>query len=106
MVVMSMEETKFKIRMTPKANDDLDEIYSYIAEDLYNQSAADNLMEKIETNIMRLKDFPFSCSFVTDEMLKDRGYRKLIVENYIAFYLVREEEMQVVVMRVKTSPSS
>lgn len=95
-----MEETKFKIKMTPKAYNDLDEIYSYIAEDLYNQSAADNLMEKIETNIMRLKDFPFSCSFVTDEMLKDRGYRKLIVENYIAFYLVREEEMQVVVMRV------
>ncbi|WNF37364.1 type II toxin-antitoxin system RelE/ParE family toxin [Bacillaceae bacterium IKA-2] len=95
-----MEEIKHKIKITPKAYDDLDEIYSYIAEDLHNQSAADNLIDKIETNIMRLKDFPFSCSFVTDEILKDKGYRKLIIENYIAFYLVREEEKQVVVMRV------
>ncbi|MFZ3578031.1 type II toxin-antitoxin system RelE/ParE family toxin [Virgibacillus sp. DJP39] len=58
------------------------------------------IMEKIETSIMRLKDFPFSCSLVTDEILKDKGYRKLIVENYIALYLVRKVEKQVIVMRV------
>ncbi|MEQ6376339.1 type II toxin-antitoxin system RelE/ParE family toxin [Bacillaceae bacterium S4-13-56] len=95
-----MEENKYAIKITPKAFEDLDEIYSYISTDLYNEGAADNLMEKIEMSIMRLKDFPFSCSFVTDEILKDKGYRKLIVENYIALYLVREEEKQVVVMRV------
>lgn len=95
-----MEENKFTIKITPKAFEDLDEIYSYISNDCYNEGAADNLMEKIETSIMRLKDFPFSCSFVTDEIIKDKGYRKLIVENYIAFYLVRDEEKQVIVMRV------
>lgn len=95
-----MEENKYVIKMTPKAFEDLDEIYSYISTDLYNQGAADNLMEMIETSIMRLMDFPFSCSFVTDEILKDKGYRKLIVQNYIAFYRVRDEEKQVVVMRV------
>lgn len=49
---------------------------------------------------MRLKDFPYSCSFVLDEPLKNRGYRKLIVDNYIVFYLVNEMEKQVVVMRI------
>jgi toxin ParE1/3/4 len=95
-----MEEHKYTIKITAKAFEDLDEIYSYISSDLYNEGAADNLMEKIETTIMRLKDFPFSCSLISDETLKDKGYRKLIVDNYIAFYLVREEEKQVVVMRV------
>ncbi|WP_416147639.1 type II toxin-antitoxin system RelE/ParE family toxin [Salipaludibacillus sp. HK11] len=95
-----MEENKYAMKITPKAFEDLDEIYSYISTDLYNKGAADNLMEKLETSIMRLKEFPFSCSFVVDEILKEKGYRKLIVENYIAFYLVREEEKQVVVMRV------
>ncbi|WP_082918181.1 type II toxin-antitoxin system RelE/ParE family toxin [Oceanobacillus sp. Castelsardo] len=51
-------------------------------------------------SIMRLKEFPYSCSFVTDEIIKNKGYRKLIIENYIAFYLVREVEKQVVVIRV------
>ena len=49
---------------------------------------------------MMLKDFPFSCSFVRDNLLKDKGYRKLIVDNYIVFHLVSEAEKEVVVMRV------
>lgn len=95
-----MEENKYTIKITPKAYEDLDEIYGYVANDLYNETAADHLMEKMETSIMRLKDFPFSCSYVEDEILKDKGYCKLIVENYIVFHLVRGDEKQVVVMRV------
>ena len=95
-----MEENKYKIKVTPKAYEDLDEIYGYIANDLYNEDAADDLLGKIETNIMRLKDFPFSCSFVRDEILRVKGYRKLIIDNYITFYLVSEAEKEVIVMRV------
>lgn len=95
-----MTETKYTLKIAPKAYGDLDDIYSYISRELYNEGAADNLLENIETNIMRLKDFPFSCSFVMDEILQNKGYRKLIIQNYIAFYLVREDEKQVVIMRV------
>ncbi|WP_106497264.1 type II toxin-antitoxin system RelE/ParE family toxin [Lentibacillus sp. Marseille-P4043] len=95
-----MTEDKYTIKFAPKAFEDLDEIYSYITDDLYNEGAADSLLKKIETSVMRLKEFPFSCSFVTDEILKSKGYRKLVIENYIAFYLIEEEEKQVVVMRV------
>ncbi len=95
-----MAEDKYKIRITPKAYDDLDEIYSYIASELFNETAAEKLMDKIEERIMGLKEFPFSCSFVEDDVLKSKGYRKLIVESYIAFYVVNETEKQVVVLRV------
>lgn len=95
-----MTENKYTIKIAPKAFEDLDEIYNYIFAELYSEGAADTLLETIETSIMRLKEFPFSCSFVMDKILKDKGYRKLIIENYIASYLVREEEQQVVVMRV------
>ena len=37
-------------------------------------------MDKIEGGIMRLKALPYSCSYVLDEPLKKRGYRKLIVD--------------------------
>lgn len=95
-----MVENRYSLQITPKANEDLDEIYSYIVNELFNEGAAENLMKKIETNVMRLQDFPFSCSFVKDDVLKDKGYRKLIIENYISLYIVDEEEKQVVIMRV------
>lgn len=95
-----MTENKYTIKIVPKAFEDLDEIYSYILDKLYNKGAAENLLNKIETSVMKLKDFPFSCRFVADEILKNKGYRRLVIENYIAFYLVRKEEKQVVVMRV------
>lgn len=55
-----MERNKYALKMTPAARDDLDTIYSYISEELYNEAAADQLMEKIESNFLRLQAFPFS----------------------------------------------
>lgn len=95
-----MEGNNYTIKVTPKAFEDLDEIYGYIANDLYNEDAAGILMEKIETNIMRLKYYPFSCSYVSERLLKEKGYRKLIVDNYIVFHLVKEAENEVLIMRV------
>jgi toxin ParE1/3/4 len=37
---------------------------------------------------------------VLDEPLKKRGYRKLIVGNYMVFYLVNEQERQVIITRI------
>lgn len=95
-----MAENKYGLKIAPIASQDLDEIYSYIAKELFNEDAAESPMEKVEKSIMRLKDFPLSCSFVADEILKQKGYRKLVIDNYIAFYIVNEEEKQVVIMRI------
>ncbi|MGH4118080.1 type II toxin-antitoxin system RelE/ParE family toxin [Clostridium sp.] len=95
-----MPINEYKIKFTPVAEEDLDQIYEYIVNKLFAGTAANDLMEKIETGIMRLKQFPFSCSHVLDEALKTRGYRRFIVDNYIVFYLVNESEKQVVIMRI------
>lgn len=95
-----MSQNNYSLKITPKAAEDLDNIYSYISKELYAENAANNLLNKIETSIMTLKKYPFSCNYVSDEFLKLKGYRKLIIDNYIAFYLVKEEEKQVIVIRV------
>lgn len=95
-----MSRRKYSLKFTPKASEDLEQIYSYITGTLLAELAADNLLERIESSIMKLRSFPYSGSFVLDEPLKNRGYRKLIIDNYIAFYLVNEQEKQVVVMRI------
>ena len=101
-----MSENSYSLKFTPKASEDLEQIYSYISGKLFAEIAADNLLARIENTIMRLKDFPYSCSFVLDELLKNRGYRKLVIDSYIAFYLVDELEKQVVIMRILYSAKS
>ena len=95
-----MSENSYSLRFTPKASEDLESIYSYISNNLSAPVAADDLIYKMEIDILRLKDFPYSCSYVIDESLKARGYRKLIIDNYIVFYLVNKMDKQVVIMRI------
>ena len=95
-----MPSKNYDLKFSPIAEEDLDEIYNYISTKLFAEKAAKKLMEKIEARIMRLADLPFSCNFVTNELLKNRGYRKLIVDNYIVFYRVNEVKKQVVIMPI------
>jgi plasmid stabilization system protein ParE len=57
-------------------------------------------MLKIEKAILNLKDMAHSHPKCLDETLNKKGYRKLIINNYIAFYTIDEEEKTVLVMRV------
>ena len=93
-------QNSYQLKFTPIAEDDLDGIYRYISEHLVAPKAANDLMEDIEDSIIRLRDFPYSGSPVADDILSSRGYRKLIVKNYIVFHLIDEAEKQVVIMRV------
>lgn len=95
-----MSNKKFSLKFAPKAYEDIEEVYKYISEKLFAEVAANNLLEKIEESVMRLEEFPFSCNYVSDEVLKSKGYRKLIVDNYIVFYIVDEKNKKVVIVRI------
>lgn len=95
-----MQKNDYGLKFTPFASDDLEQIYSYISNQLYAQNAAEHLLDNIESSIMRLASFPYSGSVLLDDFLKNQGYRKLIVNNYIVFYLVNELDKQVVIMRI------
>lgn len=43
--------------MSPIAKEDLEDIYEYLSNELYNVSAAEDLMDKTENLFMRLQDF-------------------------------------------------
>ena len=95
-----MSGKRYSLKFNQKAYEDIDQIFSYITEILYNEVAAENLIDKIEQSVRRLQEFPYSCSYVSDDLLKEKGYRKLVVDNYIVFYLVDETEKRVIVMRI------
>ena len=95
-----MSNEPFSLLLMEKAYQDLDEIYSYIAENLQAEQAANRLIDKIESSIVRLKDFPLAGSYVLDDLLKSKGYRKLVFDNFLALYLVDEPQHRVIIMRV------
>lgn len=93
-------EKRYRVKFTAIAEYDLDQIFQYINTQLSAPDAAISLMDEIEVQVKRLCDFPYTGSTISDEVLAAKGYRKLIVKNYIIFYLVGEDEKQVVIMRV------
>lgn len=77
---------KHQISITEAAEQDLVEIVDYIAND--NPSAALKLAEEIEQNILRLEDFPLMGVVPKNRRLTRQGYRILLVDNYLVFYVL------------------
>lgn len=95
-----MENEHFRVRYTPLAYEDLDEIDTYISSILFNPQAALNLLVEIETSINRLQEFPLMGSEAEDLYLASKGYRKLAIQNCLVFYLVDQAQKEVIVMRI------
>jgi len=90
----------YSLKMMPQAERDLDGIYAYIAHELTNVQAAERLMEKIEESLIALEAMPNGCPFSEIPELRNDGYRKCVIENYIALYKVDEKRKLVVVAKI------
>jgi len=77
---------KHRIKYTPVAVDDMDEIFSYISRD--NITAAEELLEKISGGIANLAEFPRMGSVLSsdDYPIIQHGYRFIVIQPYIIFY--------------------
>jgi plasmid stabilization system protein ParE len=91
-----MSDKVYTVKLLPKAREDLEGIYRYITEDLCNAPAMLHLADKFEEAFERIAAFPNSCAVCSPEPT----YRKLIVDNYIAFYRVYEDISTVIIFRV------
>lgn len=86
--------------MTQPAADDLQGIASYIVNELREPSIAINLVNRIKEAVMSLSEMPERHSLVADENLAIQKIRKILVDNYIAFYTVSEQDATVTVIRI------
>lgn len=93
-------ESRYKLKFTFSAEFDLNEIYIYISNNLSAPETAQRLMGRMEDSINKLCAFPFQCELSRNELLRAKGYRKLVVESYIVLYLVDEESKTVIIARV------
>jgi toxin ParE1/3/4 len=82
-----------KIRYLSTAEQDITEIIDYIAKD--NPDAALKLIDKINVSIRRLKNFPEIGVVPKDSRLKNLGYHILVVDNYLIFYVILKEYIEI-----------
>lgn len=91
---------KYNVMRTDKADEQLREIIFYIADDSVSVDIALNYLDKIETAIKRLEDFPDSGSIPRYSVLRKQGYRILIVERHLVFYKVDHESRIVTIYSI------
>jgi len=93
-----MNKDKYDINYLPSAEKDLNDIMSYIQSD--NPKVALNLLNDIDKNISQLETFPFKGKKPDDDYLQSKGYRMLIVNSYIIFYIVFENKKEIEIRRI------
>ena len=90
---------KYDIRITRTAEADLNSAIDYIDHVLHNPQAADELLAEAEEAIAGLATFPEKYALAEDPVLNAWGVRFITVNNYLAFYVVSEEEQRVHIVR-------
>jgi len=72
---------------------DLNDIVSYL--NTLSPQAAIKYYDLLVEKIGSLAELPQRCPFVRDVALKAKGYRFLMVENYLVFFVIKDDTVQI-----------
>jgi toxin ParE1/3/4 len=86
-------ENRYALRYLPVAADDLVSIFDWIADD--SPSVASDFVDKLDQRIGQLETYPFLGRIPRDDKLKSSGYRVLVIESYLVFYIVRGKAVEI-----------
>jgi len=86
--------------VSDSAERDLEEILAYIAVKLDNPKAAANFADALDDKYAQLEDYPLLFELSRNAGLAAKGYRRFVINNYIALYLVDEDRHEVIISRI------
>lgn len=91
---------KYKIVLTEQADSDLRGIYEYIAFTLLEPEIAARQLERIENAILGLDGLPKRFRPFEKEPWHSRGLCQMPVDNFSVFYIPKDEDKTVTIIRV------
>jgi plasmid stabilization system protein ParE len=91
---------KYRVDISGPAESDLRDIVRYISSELEAPITALNMLEAMENSLAGLSTMPHGYPKVRDERLAAMGYHILVINNYIAFFTINENEKVVDVERI------
>ena len=97
---MPVDNDRYHLNYTQLARDDMFEILMYISDELDAPKSAERILGKIESDLSRLRENPYSASAAHDGYLASQSFRILVTGKYLALYKVDDEDRNVIVYRV------
>jgi len=85
----------FIVKITSQAEEQIQEITYYIANELKAPEAALHLLSLLENTFMSLSQFPQRVPLVDIEPWHAYGIRRLPVKNFFVYFWIDEENMKV-----------
>ena len=95
-----MASEHYSYILTEIAEADVDEAFDYIANELYNPDAASAFANELDEKLEEICKTPKTGRLVHNPYLKQHDVRRVLVKNYIAYYLIDEDAEKIVVLRV------
>ena len=92
---------KYKVRLMKKAYRDLDSIYCYIAYEKLAPENAKGQVDRIKAAVLGLDTLPQSHQDRLVGRYAGKGYKQLLVDNYIAIFRIDESEKVVWVVTIQ-----
>jgi addiction module RelE/StbE family toxin len=84
---------QYRVKILTKAQEDLDEIVDYL--NTLSPKVAFRYYDLLVEKINSLSDMPKRCPLARDTQLRLRGYRYLVVENYLVFFVIIGDVVQI-----------
>ena len=89
----------YQVEFTEAAEADLDDALAYVRTVLKAPEAADRLLDRLEQSAALLAESPQAHPLVRDEHLATQGVRSVVLGNYLAFYVIKEQHQKVTIVR-------
>jgi toxin ParE1/3/4 len=90
----------YRVIVSSKFHQDMTSILSYMIHDLKEPAVAARFLESVEKTVQSLSMMPERFELVKDEVLREAGYRKCPIKNYLLFYKIFESEKSVRIYRI------
>lgn len=81
----------YTVQVTEGALSDMEDVYRYIAEKLLSPANALGQYNRIADEILSLDTFPERYRLVDFEPERSEGMRRMLVDRYSVFYVIRED---------------
>ncbi len=97
---------KYVVKLYARAYRDLEDIYTYIAENLLEPGTALNMVDELENAIFSLEQLPERGAIRCVGAYANGDYRQLFVKNYVIIYRVLKQKKEVHIVTVRYTPSN
>lgn len=91
---------KYIVQLSETANQDLNNIISYLRYTLSGDIIADKYKILFKQALIDLEDVAGSMPILSEELTGHKDIRKINVRNYIIFYIIDEEKSKAFVVRI------